>query len=71
MIALDPRFQELAELLGDENDLSTLSDLAGRPWIHREIRARICGKPLKTARRSLQKKAIKDAGKLDSALRPS
>jgi hypothetical protein len=63
VISLDPEFLELAELLGDENDLSTLSvwleDHGFTPRFAPEL-----WETIRDARHSLQKKAIKGAGKL-------
>jgi hypothetical protein len=63
VVSLDPEFQELAELLGDENDLSTLSiwleDHGFTPRFAPDL-----WDSIRDARHSLQKKAIKGAGKL-------
>ena len=38
-VKVEPILHELAELLGDENDLATLSALAGGTWFHQTLRS--------------------------------
>jgi hypothetical protein len=63
--SLDPRFHDLAERLGDENDLSTLS-----LWLSdhgfTERFAPDLWKTVATERRTLQRKAIADVKRLSS-----
>lgn len=69
LVAQDPKLDELAELLGDENDLHTLS-----VWLQTHgFTPRFAPdlwETMKATRRSLQKKAIKDAAKL-TELKPA
>jgi len=63
MVPLDQALLDLASLLGDENDLTTLSD-----WLAKHgFTARFAPdlwKTLGTARREIQRKVIKDAARL-------
>jgi hypothetical protein len=62
-VAENPILPELAELLGDENDLATLSDwLATHGFTPRF--APDLWETLEASRQRLQRKAIKDAGRL-------
>ena len=66
VIPLDPRFHDLADLLGDENDLATLS-----VWlVSHGFTARFAPdlwKTLKSARRKLQARVIEEATKLPAS----
>ncbi len=62
-IPLDPKLQEIAELLGDENDLATLSVWLEKHGFTRNF-APDLWKTLKSARHGLQKRAIKEAAGL-------
>ncbi len=59
----DPLLHEMAEFLGDENDLATLSAWLGEHGFTAHF-APDLWKALKSARKRLQKRAIRDAGKL-------
>ncbi len=65
-VSIDPRMAEIAELLGDENDIATLS-----AWLENHgftpIFAPSLWKLLKDKRRKLQKRVIADAACLFSA----
>ena len=66
LVKSDPTLHELAELLGDENDLATLSAwLDGHGFTPRFAPG--LWSAVKTSRRKLQKQVIKDASKLTSA----
>lgn len=63
MLTSDPLLHEMAEFLGDENDLATLSNwLEEHGFIDRF--APDLWRAIKSARRKLQKRAIKDAERL-------
>jgi hypothetical protein len=63
MLGCDPLLQEMAEFLGDENDLATLSAWLDEHGFTKRF-APDLRKALHTARRRLQKRAIRDAAKL-------
>ncbi len=67
MVPHDPQLNELAELLGDENDLATLS-----AWLQRHGFTQVLipelWQTLQGARRNLQHQAIKQAAQLTATL---
>lgn len=67
VISLDPRYLGLAEMLGDENDLSTLSTWLNRHGFTPKFAPELW-KKLKEARHNLQRLAIKEAGRLGRAV---
>lgn len=60
---LDPKFKDLAELLGDENDLTTLSEWLKKRGFTKRF-APDLWKTLRSARRQLQKQVMKEVTKL-------
>ena len=65
-IPLDPKFHDLAEVLGDENDLATLSEWLVDHGFTRRF-APDLWKTLKLVRHNRQKQAIRDARDLATA----
>ena len=64
-VALDPKITELSELLGDENDLGTLSEWLAEHGFTDHFVPGLWGK-LKDSRRKLRKRAMRDAAHLVS-----
>lgn len=64
---LDPQFQHLAELLGDENDLTTLARWLRQHGFTNRFAPDLC-RTVDEARLKLQRRAIKDVGKLSLAV---
>lgn len=63
LLETDPLVHEMAELLGDENDLATLSDWLEEHGFTPRFAPDLWN-AVKSARKRLQRKAIKDAAKL-------
>lgn len=64
---LDPQFQHLAELLGDENDLATLARWLKQHGFTNRFAPDLC-KTVDEARLKLQRRVIKDVEKLSSTV---
>jgi hypothetical protein len=67
MVPIDPNLEQLAELLGDENDLATLSVWLNRHGFVAELSPGLW-KTLRASRRTLQGKVIRNAHNLTPTL---